>query len=108
PCLPDALPIFGVCAAGALMFAAQTGAHAADAERGRQLVQVHCAACHAAPSAPRGEVAQAPPFAAIARKYGHDASALVFAILAPHPKMNFTPDRADAAAIAAWLSTLPR
>ena len=98
--------VFAFCVA--FIFTASRGAHAADAERGRQIAQTHCAACHAAPSAPRGEVAQAPPFAAVARKYGHDASALSFAILAPHPKMNFTPDRTDAADVAAWLSTLPR
>jgi mono/diheme cytochrome c family protein len=88
--------------------AAAPAAYAADAERGRTLVQMHCAACHTSPASPRREVAEAPPFAAIARKYGHDASALSFAIFAPHAKMNFTPARADAADIAAYLSTLPR
>jgi mono/diheme cytochrome c family protein len=89
-------------------FAAAPGALAADAERGRNLVQMHCAVCHAAPASPRAEVADAPPFAAIARKYGFDAGALSFAILSPHEKMNFTPAPADAADIAAWLSNLPR
>jgi mono/diheme cytochrome c family protein len=79
-----------------------------DAERGRQLMQSHCIGCHGPASPARNEVADAPPLDSIARKYGHDAGALAFAILAPHPKMNVTPAPEDARAIAAWLAALPR
>lgn len=92
----------------AAVLVASPAALADDAGRGRQLVQAHCLGCHGAPAQPRAEVAAAPPLDAVARKYGQDASALAFAILAPHPRMNFTPAAEDARAIAAYLAALPR
>jgi mono/diheme cytochrome c family protein len=83
-------------------------ARAADAENGRRLAQSHCAFCHAVTPRPPGEVAVAPPFELIGRKYGFDPEAVARAILAPHPKMNFVPGPADAADIAAYISMLPR
>lgn len=84
------------------------GARAADARRGERLALDKCAACHIVAPHARHEVADAPPFAVIARKYGFDAGALKFAITGPHPKMNFMPDPQEAADIAAYMATLGR
>ena len=85
-----------------------TAALAADADRGRRLVQEQCSSCHAV-AAPRGnEVADAPPFTVIGRKYGFDAAAIAAAILGPHPRMNFAPAPADADDIAAYVGMLAR
>jgi mono/diheme cytochrome c family protein len=85
-----------------------TAAFAADADRGRRLAQEQCSSCHAV-AAPRGnEVADAPPFAVIGRKYGFEIPAVAAAILGPHPRMNFAPAPADADDIAAHIGTLAR
>ncbi len=81
------------------------GAFAADADNGRRLAQSHCAGCHIVAPGARSEVAAAPPFEAIARKYG-EAAAVAQAITGPHPRMNFAPPPADAADIAAYIATL--
>ena len=81
-------------------------AHAADARRGERLAQGHCASCHSVTAETGKEVADAPPFAVIAGKYGFDASAISHAITGPHRKMNFSPDPAEAADIAAYIATL--
>ena len=81
-------------------------ARAADARRGERLAQTHCAACHIVAPHAREEVADAPPFEVIARKYGFDAGAITTAIAGPHAKMNFMPDPAEAADIAAYMATL--
>jgi mono/diheme cytochrome c family protein len=85
-----------------------SGAPAADADRGQRLAQTNCSACHGVAIPPREEVAAAPPLQIIAGKYGFDASAIAAAILAPHPRMNFSPAPGDADDIAAYLGTLPR
>ena len=56
----------------------------------------------------RNELADAPPFELIGRKNGFDAAALAFALLEPHPKMNFSPSQRDAADVAAYISTLSK
>lgn len=81
-------------------------AHAADAHRGERLAHEYCAACHIVAPHTREEVAQAPPFETIARKYGFQAAAIATAIAGPHHKMNFMPDPAEAADIAAYMATL--
>jgi mono/diheme cytochrome c family protein len=86
------------------VFGAMLRAPAADAERGRQLAQAHCAACHAIASHARSEVAAAPPFEVIARQYGFDADRIAAAIAGPHPKMNFSPRPAQAADVAAYIA----
>ena len=83
-------------------------ARAADAERGRQLAERRCAGCHIVAVGQRNEVAEAPPFEAIARKFSSSGDALAFSLLGPHPKMNFSPTRAEADDIAAYLHTLAR
>jgi cytochrome c len=90
------------------VFGAMLRAPAADAGRGQRLAQDHCAFCHSVAPHARSEVADAPPFDAIGRKYGHDADAIATAIAGPHPKMNFSPRPADAADIAAYIATLGR
>ena len=88
--------------------AAALNARAADAGRGQRLAQEHCASCHAIAPHMRGEVADAPPFEAIGRKYGHDAGKIAAAIAGPHPKMNFSPRPAQAADVAAYIAGLGR
>ena len=90
----------------AAMASAGAPAYAADARRGERLAQSHCAACHIVAPHARQEVAQAPPFETIARKYGFAADAIARAIVGPHRKMNFMPDPAEAADIAAYMATL--
>jgi mono/diheme cytochrome c family protein len=94
-----------------LLFAAistTSSARAADAGRGRALALSHCAVCHIVVPGQRNEVADAPPFDVIGRKQGFDVQMLRAAILAPHPKMNFSPSEPDAADIAAYIGTLAR
>jgi len=83
-----------------------TDARAADASRGRRLAQDHCASCHSIAPRARSEVADAPPFDVIGRKYGFDADRIAHVIAGPHPKMNFSPRAAAAADIAAYIATL--
>ena len=89
-------------------FATASDTRAADAGRGKRLARNHCAACHVIARPARTVVADAPPFDAIARKYGFDVEAIAGAIIGPHPKMNFAPSAADAADIAAYIATLKR
>lgn len=98
-------PLKAAIAAVVLLLASP--AAAADADKGKQLAESHCAPCHAVTRL-RDEVADAPPFDAIGRKYGFDADALMNAILGPHPKMNFSPRRGEAADLAAYISAMGR
>jgi cytochrome c len=98
------LLFLGVIALFAL--AAAQNAGAAGAQSGQRLAQSHCASCHSIAPRARSEVADAPPFDVIGRKYGFDADALRLAIAGPHPKMNFSPRPADAADIAAYIAGL--
>lgn len=81
-------------------------ARAADAGRGEQLAKGHCASCHSVTAGLPREVADAPPFPVIGRKYAFDQTAIMHAITGPHPKMNFSPAPAAAADIAAYIGTL--
>jgi mono/diheme cytochrome c family protein len=81
---------------------------AADADIGRDIAQQRCAPCHLISIGQRNEFAQAPPFDAIGRKAGFDADMLAFLLLEPHPKMNFVPTQAEAAAVAAYIETLAK
>ena len=87
---------------------AASNALAADPANGRLLAASYCAVCHAVAPPQRNDVAAAPTFEMIARKYGSNEAALVLAILAPHPRMNFVPQRPHAEDIAAYIATLPR
>ena len=80
---------------------------AADIDRGRDIATHECAACH--PVGPqRNELADAPPFDLIGRKRGFDAGALAYALLEPHPKMNFSLTQSEADNVAAYISTLSK
>jgi mono/diheme cytochrome c family protein len=81
---------------------------AADANRGRDIAQQQCAACHIVTPGGRNELADSPPFDLIGRKNGFDASALAFSLLGPHPKMNFALSQRDAEDVAAYIGTLAR
>ena len=84
-------------------------AHAADPVNGERLAKTSCAGCHIVVSATSSrDVADAPPFAVIARKAGFNAEMLAFLILDPHPKMNFAVSPRDATDIAVYMSTLSR
>ncbi len=96
--IPGVIALFAMAAA--------TNARAADVGNGRRLAQSHCAACHSVAPQGRSEVAKAPPFDVIGRKYGFDADKIAHAIAGPHPKMNFSPRPADAADVAAYIATL--
>jgi hypothetical protein len=54
------------------------------------------------------ELATAPPFDAMARKFGFNAKMLAYSILAPHPRMNMTISRDEADDIAAFIATLAK
>jgi mono/diheme cytochrome c family protein len=81
-------------------------AFAADVERGKRMAQEHCAPCHVIAPQTQKVVAIAPPFDAIGRKFDFNAGVIATAIVGPHPKMNFSPGRAEAADIAAYIATL--
>jgi mono/diheme cytochrome c family protein len=92
--------------AGAVLGSAE--ARAADAGRGQRLAESHCASCHNVALTGRVEVADAPPFEVIGAKYNFSAGDISAAIVGPHRKMNFSPDPAAAADIAAYIATLRR
>ena len=79
---------------------------AADVNNGRDIAQRQCAACHMVAPNQRNEVADAPPFDVIGRKSGFDVDILAYALLQPHPKMNFVPTRRETIDVAAYISTL--
>ena len=88
---------------------AASPALAADADNGRRLAHAHCVACHAvSPLTRNDEVAAAPPFDEIGRRYGGDAAAISLAISGPHQKMNFSPPPHEAADLGAYIATLHR
>ena len=80
---------------------------AADAGNGERIAKDSCAVCHIVEaSTARREVADAPPFAAIARKFNFNDNMLLFELLEMHPKMNFALTRREAGDVAAYMSTL--
>ena len=106
---PDCRQAFVCKAAIALVWMAwASSALAADAGNGQRLAEAQCAACHTITPRLRDEVADAPPFVVIGRKYGSDPDALARAIAGPHPKMNFSPQRTEADDIAAYIATLAK
>ncbi len=95
------------CVVLAVLFASPA-AIAADASNGVRVAEARCVTCHAvAPGLPR-EVADAPPFEAIARKYAAQPEMLAFTILDPHPRMNVTLTRREAEDVAAYINTLAK
>ena len=93
-----------------LVSLATAAAKAADASYGKRIAKTSCAACHIVEAPPmiRREVAEAPPFIAIARKFNFSAEMLVFDLIQVHPKMNFALTRPEANDVAAYMRTLGR
>ena len=81
---------------------------AADADNGRRIAEARCVTCHTVAPSPRRDVADAPPFDVIARKFQMQPETLAFAILDPHPRMNVALTRREAQDIAAYINTLAR
>jgi mono/diheme cytochrome c family protein len=83
-----------------------SAAYGGDAQRGKRLAEIRCAVCHIVEPNQRDEVAEAPPFMAIGAKFGFSPDDLVFALVGPHAKMNFSLNRREADDVAAYISTL--
>ena len=81
---------------------------AADADNGKRLAESRCVTCHTVAPTSRRDVADAPPFDVIARKFEVQPETLAFAILDPHPRMNVALTRREAEEIAAYINTLAR
>ena len=95
----------GFCICLMLPFIA-TAAYGGDAQRGKRLAEIRCGVCHIVEPNQRNEVAEAPPFMAIGAKFGFNSDDLVFALVGPHAKMNFSLNRPEADDVAAYISTL--
>ncbi len=97
------------CSAAILAVINCATALGADAEAGKRLAQLRCAACHIiAPSGgQRTELADSPPFELIARKYP-DVDSLAFNLMGPHAKMNFRLSPSDAANMAEYIHSLAK
>src|SRR5690349_21100738 len=85
-----------------------SAALAADPDHGKRLAQARCAGCHPIEPHHARQVADAPPFELIARKFDASAEMLAFALLGPHPRMNVVLTRREARDIAAFISTLAK
>jgi len=79
-----------------------------DADAGRRLAQLRCAACHIVGPGARNEVAEAPPFQIIARQFNGDLDMLIFNLTGPHARMNFRLTPSDAADVAEYIRSLVR
>src|SRR5262245_4981636 len=99
--------ILGSCLAAAVTAAVQT-ALAADADEGRRLAQLRCVPCHIVAPNQRQEVADSPPFEAIARKFGSNADTLSMAVSGGQQRMNMTVTPREAADIVAYIGTLAK
>src|SRR5262245_53337184 len=80
----------------------------ADASNGPRIAETRCATCHAIVPSLRRDVADAPPFEAIARKFAGNREMLTFSILDPHPRMNVTLTRPEAEDVAAFIRSEER
>ena len=89
-------------------FCAGPAALAADASNGVRLAEARCVTCHFVAPGQGREVADAPPFEAIARKFAAQPELLAFAIRDPHPRMNISVTRSEAEDIAAYINTLAK
>ncbi len=102
-----ALGSLGHCLVLIGALAAQT-AFAADADSGKRIAELRCSPCHIVVPHQREELANAPPFESIARKFGFNAEMLAYSILEPHPRMNVTLTRREADDVAAYIATLAK
>ena len=98
----------GLCSCLVLPLVTSAAYGGGDAQQGRRLAQIRCAVCHIVEPNQRDEIADAPPFMIIGSKFGFDPDALVFALVGPHAKMNFSLRRPEAEDVAAYIGTLAR
>ena len=98
--------LFVLCCVAGLPIMA-SAALGADVEAGKRVAQQRCAACHVVGPNQRDEVAEAPPFEAIARKFGPDSDMLLFDLMGSHAKMNAL-RRSDADDVAEYIRSLVR
>jgi mono/diheme cytochrome c family protein len=94
-----------------LSLALTAAAQGADIQAGSRLAQLRCAACHivATNAANRmGEIAEAPPFETLSRRFASYPDMLVLNLMGPHSKMNFRLTRTDAEDVAAYIATLTK
>ena len=90
-----------------LAFTDSTSTLAADAVLGEQLVRRWCAACHVVAADQRQANADAPSFAAVARRRDFNARRLAFLLLSPHPVMpELALRRSEAEDIVAYIGKL--
>jgi len=85
-----------------------TAVFAGDARRGQRIAEQRCEACHIIGPSPRNEVGEAPPFEVIGQHFDFDDAMLVYALVGPHAKMNFSLSRPEADDVAAYIATLKR
>jgi mono/diheme cytochrome c family protein len=97
-----------VCLVAIMLTCFSAATLAADISNGRDIALRQCAACHSVTRPQSREVADAPPFEVIGRKNSFDPGLLAFALLDPHPKMNFALTRREAADVAAYISSLAK
>jgi mono/diheme cytochrome c family protein len=81
-----------------------------DPVNGRRQAESRCANCHIIAPNARREVADSPPFMAIAQKFRSEPDMLLFVLLEPHPRMNLQPPltRREADDIAAYINSLAK
>ena len=103
----DSSQLLRACLLLPAIFAA-TASLAADVDNGKRLAMMHCTPCHVVLPGQSSQVAQAPPFEVIARKFSPTPQVLAFWILDPHPRMNLTLSRRAAEDIAAYINTLAK
>ena len=101
------MKIFAICCIVWLPLLVSHG-FAGDAVAGKRLAQLRCAPCHIVMPNQRNEVADAPPFELIARKFAGNADLLVANLMGPHAKMNFGLPRTEAVDIAEYIRSLGR
>ena len=81
-------------------------AHGPDAEAGKRLARQRCAVCHIVELSQRHEVAKAPPFDAISRKFRADSDMLLFDMIRPYAKTHLRLTHRDAVNVAEYIRTL--
>lgn len=103
------LPLMRALLAVTLLVPFAQAASAASAANGERLARRWCAACHVvADDQSRGST-QAPPFSAVAKQPGFDASKLALFLLLPHPRMpDMNMSRDEAADLAAYIASQGR
>ena len=81
---------------------------AADADNGKRIAESRCVTCHTVAPTSRRDVADAPPFDVIARKFQVEPQVLALRFWIRTPRMNVALTRREAEDIAAYINTLAR